>query len=42
MGFIETKSTTSFPRRLVQISDGVIDLLAKFKPDSVAIEELFF
>ncbi len=41
-GIIETGSKTSFPRRLVQVSEGVVDLLTKFGPDSVAIEELFF
>lgn len=41
-GIISTSSKTSFPRRLVQVSDGVIELLSKYNPDSVAIEELFF
>ena len=41
-GIIETHSKTSFPRRLVQVNEGIVDLLKKYKPDCVAMEELFF
>jgi len=41
-GVISTKSTMPFEKRLLSISDGIDDLFQKYKPDSMAIEELFF
>lgn len=41
-GVIETPKTESVPVRLHMIYDGLNDLFDRYKPDSVAIEELFF
>lgn len=41
-GVISTKSTERFTSRLIQISDKIEELIAKYNPDAVAIEELFF
>jgi len=41
-GVISTKSTMPFEKRLLSISEGLADLFQKYKPDSMAIEELFF
>lgn len=41
-GVITTGKDESFPDRLVQINDGIDYLIDKYKPDSLAIEELFF
>lgn len=41
-GVIETPKEEGFPTRLAIIADGIKALIAKFKPDAVAIEELFF
>lgn len=41
-GAINTPKEMSFPNRLVMIQDGLTALISKFKPDAVAIEELFF
>lgn len=41
-GAITTDKDTDFPTRLVQIAEGVEYLIEKFKPECLAIEELFF
>lgn len=41
-GAINTPKEEDFPVRLAMISDGMNELMEKFKPDAVAVEELFF
>lgn len=41
-GAITTKAHTDFTLRLKQIYDDTVELLAKSKPDAVAVEKLFF
>lgn len=41
-GAITTDKDTDFPTRLVQIAEGMEYLIEKFKPECLAIEELFF
>ncbi len=41
-GVITTDKDTDFPTRLIQIADGIDYLIEKFKPDCMALEELFF
>lgn len=41
-GVIRTPSNTPLPGRLVKIREGLVTLLEQYKPDCVAIEELFF
>ena len=41
-GCIVAKKTKALPERLSQIYEGLIDVLEKFKPDALAIEEVFF
>ena len=41
-GAITTDKDTDFPTRLVQIAEGLEYLIEKFKPECLAIEELFF
>lgn len=41
-GAIETPKTTRFPERLAFIGDQIERLIAHYKPDAVAVEELFF
>lgn len=41
-GVIETSKTESFPTRLAIIAEGMKSLINKFKPDAIAVEELFF
>jgi crossover junction endodeoxyribonuclease RuvC len=41
-GVIETESRTPMPERLLILFDGVNDLVARFHPDVVAVEQLFF
>ena len=41
-GAINTPKDEDFPVRLAMISDGMNELMEKFKPDAVAVEELFF
>ena len=41
-GVIRTQPETPMPERLVQLYDDLTDLLAEFKPDTAAIELLFF
>ncbi len=41
-GAINTPKEEDFPVRLAMIADGMKALINKFKPDAVAVEELFF
>ena len=41
-GSIETKAGTEFPERLRRIYLGMKELIDKYRPDAVAVEELFF
>ena len=41
-GVIITPSTWKMPRRLGRLFDGVTELVKGYRPDTVAIEELFF
>ena len=41
-GAINTPANTPLAARLVQIEQDLMELLDQFKPDEVAIEELFF
>jgi len=41
-GTIKTPKELSFPDRLLMIEKGMTQLVEKFKPDQIAIEELFF
>ncbi len=41
-GAINTSKDEDFPVRLAMIQDGMKCLIAKYKPDAIAVEELFF
>ena len=41
-GAINTPKEEDFPVRLAMIQDGLNALISKFKPDAIAVEELFF
>lgn len=41
-GVIKTDKDLSIPLRLMQIAKGMEEIIQKFRPDSIAIEELFF
>ena len=41
-GVILTSKNEAFPNRLATIEKGVKELIAKFKPDEISLEELFF
>ena len=41
-GAIETKKGVPFPKRIQKIYDDMMDLIDKYKPDAIAVEELFF
>ena len=41
-GVIKTSPKTSAPQRFKQIYDSLEELIKKYKPDAIAIEELFF
>ena len=41
-GSIETPAHTPTESRLVQICEGIRELVEKYKPDAMAVEELFF
>lgn len=41
-GAITTPKDEAFPVRLAMIEEGLLKLIDKFKPDAVAVEELFF
>jgi crossover junction endodeoxyribonuclease RuvC len=42
VGVLETSSTTPMPQRLKTIYEGITALLTEYRPDAVAIEQLFF
>lgn len=41
-GVVETSKADRLPDRLRQIADGVKQLIELYKPDAIAVEELFF
>jgi len=41
-GCLTTRSTDPLPQRLDQIYRGLVDAFAKYQPEAVAIEEVFF
>ena len=41
-GAIETKKGVPFPKRIQKIYDDMMSLIEEFKPDAIAVEELFF
>ena len=41
-GAVVTPKDCTLPQRLKQLEEGVQDLIETFKPDNIAIEELFF
>lgn len=41
-GVLKTGSNLSMPKRLEHIFNGYIELIKKFNPEAIAIEELFF
>ena len=41
-GAIETKKGVPFPNRLEKIYDDMMKLIEDYKPDAIAVEELFF
>ena len=41
-GCIQTKKSTAFPGRLKQIYDGIIEVIEKYKPNALALEEVFY
>jgi len=41
-GIIKTNKTTEFPKRLVQISQDIQELINEYQPDKAGVEELFF
>lgn len=41
-GCIETEAKAEMGQRLVELSEKIEDLIKKFKPDAVGIEDLFF
>lgn len=41
-GSIQTKAGIPLPTRIAKIYDDMNDLIEKYKPDAIAIEELFF
>lgn len=41
-GTIDTPKEESFPVRLAMIGEGMKKLIKKYKPDEIAVEELFF
>ena len=41
-GAVTSPANLPFPRRLEMIFEGITELIDKFKPDAVSVEELFF
>ena len=41
-GAIETKKDVPFPKRIQKIYDDMNSLIGEYKPDAIAVEELFF
>lgn len=42
IGCLETKSKTPYQERIRQIGEGIKDIIAKHRPETMAIERLFF
>lgn len=41
-GVIRTAATQPLPKRLVDIHEGIVELIARHKPDRVAVESVFY
>jgi crossover junction endodeoxyribonuclease RuvC len=41
-GTVVTKRTAELPHRLHQIYDGLIQIIDRFKPDQIALEDIFY
>lgn len=41
-GAVTTKASTAFPQRLLELNEQLEELITKYKPDAVSVEELFF
>ena len=41
-GSIQTKKGVPFPKRIQKIYDDMLELISQYKPDAIAVEELFF
>lgn len=41
-GVIKTGAKLSFPKRLMELAEGMDEVIKKYKPEAVAIEKLFF
>lgn len=41
-GSITTEPSTPFPERLLQIHEALAEVLGRYRPDSVAVEQLYF
>lgn len=41
-GHIKTKANSELPDRLIKIHDELYNLIKKYKPDAVAVEQIFF
>ncbi|MFC1771501.1 crossover junction endodeoxyribonuclease RuvC [Candidatus Margulisiibacteriota bacterium] len=41
-GTIQTSSKTPFSKRLLLLSEGLSEIITKYSPESIAVEELFF
>ncbi len=41
-GCVETSAEQDFPERLLQVHQAVVKIIGEYKPDVLAIEELFF
>lgn len=41
-GVVTTPKECTLPERLMQLEDGVVELIDTYKPDNISIEELFF
>lgn len=41
-GVVTTPKECTLPQRLMQLEEGVSELIEQFKPDNISIEELFF
>ena len=41
-GVVTTPKELTLPQRLARIEEGVAALIEKFRPENIAIEELFF
>lgn len=41
-GVVTTPKECTLPERLMQLEEGVVELIDTYKPDNISIEELFF